>query len=182
MFKSIDYFETQRFFARKLTVDDLDKFVLLNSNEKVMHFLGGACSLEEATKKFHWNLQQWETNHFGLWIFYIKNTGEWIGHAGLRRVEKDTQTEIEVAYALLPEFWKQGFATEITKACIEIAFEILHFENIVCVTQSKNKASLRVMEKTGFQFEKFFLEFDEEQVLYRLCDFMQKYTSENRQR
>jgi RimJ/RimL family protein N-acetyltransferase len=78
--------------------------------------------------------------------------------------------EIELSYALMPEFWNKGYATEMAKACIEIAFEVLRLNNIVCFTMKTNEASQSVMEKVGFQYERDIIHADLPHVLYRMKD------------
>jgi len=153
-FTSIESFETERLFAIKLSTADLDKFNIMHTDPRVMETLGGVRSLEKTQKDLEWNLNQWNTNGFGLWIFYLKETNEWIGRGSIRRINLNGSEEIEIGYVLMPSFWNQGYATEITKACIEISFEVLRLNNIICVTLTTNKPSQRVMEKSGFQYEK----------------------------
>jgi GrpB-like predicted nucleotidyltransferase (UPF0157 family)/predicted acetyltransferase len=173
--KSIASFSTERLFAERITAADLDKFTLLHNDPQVMATLGGLRTPEQTQENLNWNLQQWQDNDFGLWLFYLKDTHEWVGRGGLRRVEVGGKTEVEVCYALLPQFWNQGFATEITKACIEIAFEVLRLKDIVCFTLTTNKASQRVMEKAGFRYERnliiHYQNGDFPHVLYRMHNY-----------
>jgi RimJ/RimL family protein N-acetyltransferase len=167
-FKSIDSFTTDRLFAEKIKPSDLDKFSSMHTNLQVMATLGGLRTEKQTHDNLEWNLQQWKENGFGLWLFYLKDTKEWVGRAGLRRVEVGGHEEIEIGYALMPQFWNLGLATEMTKACIEIAFEVIRLDNIVSFTLTTNKASQRVMEKAGFQYERDILHADLPHVLYRM--------------
>lgn len=167
-FKSIDSFTTDRLFAEKIKPSDLDKFFSMHTNLQVMTTLGGLRTEEQTHDNLEWNLQQWKDNGFGLWLFYLKDTKEWVGRAGLRRVEVGGHEEIELGYALMPQFWKLGLATEMAKACIEIAFEVIRLDNIVSFTLTTNKASQRVMEKAGFQYERDITHADLPHVFYRM--------------
>ncbi|HLG27036.1 MAG TPA: GNAT family N-acetyltransferase [Paenisporosarcina sp.] len=102
------------------------------------------------------------------WMFYLKDTREWVGRAGLRRVDVGGHEEIEVGYALMPKFWNQGLATEMTQACLEVAFEVVRLDDTVSFTLTTNKASQRVMEKAGFQYERDIIHADLPHVLYRM--------------
>ena len=167
-FKSIETFSTERLAAFKVTADDLEKFVIMHSDNDVMATLGGLRTTEQTQENLDWNLRQWRENGFGLWMFYLKDTNEWVGRGGLRRVDVGGHEEIELGYALMPQFWNQGLATEISKACIEIAFEVIRLENIVSFTLTTNKASQRVMEKVGFQYERDIIHAELPHVLYRM--------------
>lgn len=174
-FKSIESFETERLLAIKLTDSDLDKFSTMHTNPVVMETLGGIRSAEKTQENLDWNLNQWSTNGFGLWMFYLKETNEWIGRGGLRRINLNGSEEVEIGYALMPQFWNRGFATEITQACIEIAFEVLRLKNIVCFTLPTNKSSQRVMQKAGLTYESDIVinydGVDYPHVLYRMKNY-----------
>lgn len=167
-FNSIESFATQRLVARKLKASDLDQFMVMHTNPEVMKTLGGIRTKEEIRDNLAWNLKQWQDNGVGLWMFYLIPTQEWIGRGGLRKVEVDGEIETEINYVLMPQYMHQGFATEIAKACIEIAFEKIHLDNVVAFTLTTNTASKRVMEKSGFQYEKNIIHANQPHVLYRI--------------
>lgn len=174
-FKSIGSFETERLLAVKLTISDLDKFTIMHTDPVVMETLGGIRSAKKTKENLDWNLSQWSENGFGLWMFYLKETNEWIGRAGIRKINLNGVDEIEIGYALLSPFWNKGYATEITKACIEIAFEVLRLKNVVCFTLATNKPSQRVMQKSGFYHESDIVinydGIDYPHVLYRMKNY-----------
>ena len=101
-------------------------------------------------------------------MFYLTSTHEWVGRGGLRKVEVNGKIEIEVNYVLMPNYMHQGFATEIALACVEIAFEKLHLDNVVAFTLTTNIASRHVMEKSGFRYEKNIIHTNQPHVLYRI--------------
>lgn len=154
--------------AHRLSESNFKELLLMLQNPKAMETLGGIRSIEQVKANLKWNLKQWDDNGFGLWIFYDKSTNELIGRGGLRRVVISDVEEIELGFALLPEFWQQGYATEIAQACIKIAFEKIKLDNIVSFTLTSNLKSQRVMEKSGFTLEKNIELHGEPHVLYRL--------------
>ncbi|MCD6040014.1 MAG: grpB 3 [Gammaproteobacteria bacterium] len=174
-FKSINEFETERLYAIRLNANDLDKFITMHTDPVVMETLGGIRSAEKTQENLDWNLNQWVENGFGLWMFYLKETKEWIGRGGIRRINLNSAEEIEISYALMSPFWNKGYATEITKACIEIAFEVLRLKNVVCFTLTTNKPSQRVMKKSGFEYENDIVinydGIDYPHVLYRMKNY-----------
>jgi RimJ/RimL family protein N-acetyltransferase len=56
----------------------------------------------------------------------------------------------EVGWAVDPEWWGQGIATEMGAAFVEWAFDDLGFSRVVSITTEANVASRRVMAKLGF--------------------------------
>ncbi|NNM59951.1 MAG: GNAT family N-acetyltransferase [Legionellales bacterium] len=167
---SIEKFSTHRLIARRIESMDLELLAEMDSHPMVMATLGGVKTREETEARLAWNLKQWEDNSHGLWLFFLKETGKFIGRASLRRMIVDDKDELELGYALMPDFWGKGFATEMAQACIEIAFDYLDYENIACFTALTNAPSRRVMEKLGFQYEKNCMHANTPHVLYRLCN------------
>ena len=167
-FQSIESFYTDRLKAEKIKASDLDKFINMHTNPEVMVTLGGLRTIHQIEENLNLNLKQWEKNGYGLWMFYLKNTKEWVGRGGIRRFEIDGYEEVEINYVLMPFFWNKGLATEIAQACKEVAFEMIDLDNIICFTLETNKASKRVMEKVGFQYERNITHNGLPHILYRI--------------
>jgi RimJ/RimL family protein N-acetyltransferase len=75
---------------------------------------------------------------------------------------------VELAYALAAEYWNRGLATEMARAILNLAFERLGLTNVVCFTLPTNRASRRVMEKVGFDYEREVTHVGSSHVLYRI--------------
>jgi [ribosomal protein S5]-alanine N-acetyltransferase len=168
LFHAIEFFETDRMVAKRITKDAFEDLVHMHQDERAMATLGGVRSIEETRKNLDWNLKQWDDNGFGLWLFRSKITDQLIGRGGIRRVPIGDVEEVELGFALMPEHWGQGLATEMAKASCEIAFEKLNLDSIVSFTLTTNLSSQRVMEKVGFKYEKNIELGGEPHVLYRL--------------
>ena len=57
----------------------------------------------------------------------------------------------EVGWALDPQWWGQGIATEAGAAAVDWTFGELGFERVVSITTEPNDASRNVMAKLGFE-------------------------------
>ncbi len=132
-----------------------------------MATLGGLRSAAETRRWLRRNLGQWNRHGFGVWMFYAKADRRFAGRAGLRHVKVGGGAEIELAYALRPEAWGQGLATEMAETILAIGFGDLGLADLVCFTQATNLASKRVMEKAGFIYEREVTYADLPHVLYR---------------
>ena len=62
--------------------------------------------------------------------------------------------EVEVGWSVVPERWRQGLATELALASIDVAFGPLDLDQVVAFTLPDNVASRRVMEKAGFAYDR----------------------------
>lgn len=97
-----------------------------------------------------------------------KTDRRFVGRAGLRYAEVGGAWEVELAYALLAEFWGHGLASGIGEALLRIGFDVLRLENIVAFTLTTNQASRRVLEKLGFAYERDLDHHGRPHVLYRI--------------
>jgi RimJ/RimL family protein N-acetyltransferase len=89
---------------------------------------------------------------FGRWAVVLKGNDTFIGWCGLKYLPEES--EVDVGYRLLPEFWGMGFATETARACNEYGFSKLGLTRIVARVHKENFRSMRVAEKIGMIYEK----------------------------
>jgi ribosomal-protein-alanine N-acetyltransferase len=75
-----------------------------------------------------------------------------IGGAALRVVDRERQ-HAEIGYLLNREFWNQGYATEAARALLGFGFNRLRLRRISATCEPDNRASARVLQKAGMQFE-----------------------------
>ncbi len=163
----IGAFETERLRAEPLDGSHFAVLAALHRDERVMATLGGVASEAETRAWLARNLEHWERHGFGLFVFRDRETGSFVARAGIRRVEIGGREEIEVAYALAPERWGSGLATEIARALVAVALERLRLPDVVAFTLPTNVASRRVMEKAGLAYERDVEHAGQRQVLYR---------------
>ncbi|HJY63315.1 MAG TPA: GNAT family N-acetyltransferase [Ignavibacteria bacterium] len=164
----MDSFETERLKARKLTADDFEILYKFYINEDVCRTLGGVKTADWVKNYIAKNIEHWELFGYGTWIFYSKSGNKFAGRGAIRHLYIDGKDEIEVGYAFLPEYWGKGYATEIVKEIVNIAFNVYQLTEIIAVTLHDNLASRRVMEKAGLSYEKEVIHADLPHVLYRL--------------
>lgn len=150
--------ETQRLSLYELSaeVDDDAAFVFRLLNEpSFLKNIGdrGVHSLQDAYAYLRQGpMASYLANGFGLYRVQVKATGETAGMCGL--VKRATLQDPDLGYALLPEFCGRGYAVEAATAVLADARARLRLGRIVAITDPRNAASIGVLEKTGFAFEK----------------------------
>jgi [ribosomal protein S5]-alanine N-acetyltransferase len=112
-------------------------------------------------------LRHWERYGFGQWIFRDRATGAMVGRGGPQHTSVSGRDEVEIGWVVVPERWGQGLATELAWASLEVVFGPLALSEVMAYTQPDNLASRRVMEKTGFAYEREFAVDGQPFVLYR---------------
>ncbi len=148
--------ETERLLLRRLVMDDLDALYKLYSDPEVRkYFPEGVLSYAETQEELEWFLNGHPKHpELGLWATIHKPSGRFIGRCGLLPWSIEGQNEVEIAYLLDKEFWRQGFAFEGALAIRDYAFKKLGLPRLICLIDPKNTASQKVAEKIGMTLEK----------------------------
>ena len=116
-------------------------------------WLGGVPSRVEMDERHLAELEHWNEHGFGGWALFDRESSEFVGRGGLRCVEISGRREVELGYAIVPERWGHGLATELSEAAVRLGFDDVGLEEIVAFTLPHNVASRRVMAKAGFEYE-----------------------------
>lgn len=165
----IELFETERLIAERLRATDLQALCRMHQDARVMEMLGGVRS-DAATRAYlEVNLRHWEEHGFGLYALFDKSSRRFAGRAGLRHVAVGGAPEVELAYALLAQYWGLGLASEAGKALVSIGLGALRLKSIVCFAFTSNHASQRVMKKLRFTYERDIDHNGLPHVLYRMA-------------
>jgi RimJ/RimL family protein N-acetyltransferase len=156
------FLETDRLILREFVLDDLEAFFKMVSGPDVTRYTGDDCQTPEEARKplddgpFH----DYRKYGYGRWAAVYKPTGMVIGFAGLKYLED--VGEVDLGYRFFKDHWGKELATEASRAIVAYGFDTLRLKRIIGTTDIENKASIRVLEKVGFRFERFttFRDFD----------------------
>ena len=99
--------------------------------------------------------EHWAKNGFGHWAVEEKESGRFVGRAGLKHHDNWTldPDNTEVGYLFDRGVWGKGYATEAARAAVEYAFETLGRDEVISIARPDNLASRRVMEKVGLTYD-----------------------------
>lgn len=160
-------FRTRRLLLQRIERGDLDDFLRMRSDPRVTQALGEPRP-GQAAVLVHKLAEHWQRHGYGWWAARDPDSGRFLGCGGLRSATIDSAPETEVAYGFLPEYWGRGYATELARVAVAQGFVRLGVRDIVSFALPGNRASLRVMEKAGFAYEREFAHAGRLHVLYRL--------------
>ncbi len=149
------FIETSRLIIYQPDINDFENLYNLQSNTTVMAFIGnGIRQQDEVLTGLKKAIDHQKEFGFSLGSIHRKNSSEFIGRAGLiyKSFDQD-QSEIEVAYALLPEFWGRGYATEVVIHLLKYAHS-LGIADLVGVVSPENTGSKKVLTKAGMHFSR----------------------------
>jgi RimJ/RimL family protein N-acetyltransferase len=75
-----------------------------------------------------------------------------MGMCGL--IKRESLPGVDLGYAFLPRFWSKGYAIESVRAVLEFARNVVGLEELLAIVDPNNQASIRVLEKAGFKYER----------------------------
>jgi ribosomal-protein-alanine N-acetyltransferase len=90
-----------------------------------------------------------------LYYFILKDPdggqGTAIGCGGYKGPPKEDGT-VEVGYSVLPQYRRQGFASEAVEGFVRAAFADARIERVIAETLPELEPSIAVLKKCGFRF------------------------------
>lgn len=146
--------ETERLILKDYTESDLDNVYKLKSDPLVWKFSSKEAvnDIEESRSYLTCVLKNYEEDRYDFQALYIRGTEEYIGEAGVLSFNRRNQRAV-IGYNLLPKYWGNGYATEITMGLAKYLFEEVNAQRIEALVMEGNEASRKVLEKSGFIVE-----------------------------
>jgi ribosomal-protein-alanine N-acetyltransferase len=146
-------FETARLRADKLSPAHLGDLLALHQDARAMAELGGIRDEAETERYLQRNLDHWAEYGFGVWMLRGVEGDRSMGRVALRWLVAGDVRDVEIGFALLPEYWGQGLATEAGHVCLGYARLELGLQTLVGATTLGNCASRKVLKKLGLRHE-----------------------------
>jgi RimJ/RimL family protein N-acetyltransferase len=147
--------ETARLTLRRFDLGDA-RFVLglLNEPSFLLHVGDKGVRTEDEARRYIADgpLASYARFGFGLCVIELRETGAAIGVCGL--LKRDWLDDVDLGFALLPPYWGHGYAFEAASAVLAEAREAHGRRRIVAVTSLGNEASIQLLGKLGFRFER----------------------------
>ena len=156
--------ETTRTILSKPTNADFGDVLDLQTNEQVRQHLGGPVKVEEFGEKFKGMIAVKPPESY--LVVHHKENGAFIGLVCIAKYHD--HIHYEVSHELHPRFWGKGYGTEIIKTTVDYGLQTLGLEELYAEAQKANLASVKLLEKTGFEFVSQIERYGEKQVVYRI--------------
>lgn len=132
----------------KVKETSIHKFDEARFTYNVMKYITGhALTTEEAIDRY---LRYTDDPIFGNYFVLDNTTSKTIG---LIKFVEDEPGVIEIGYSLFEEHWGKGYATEMAEAMVAYALKALKPQKLIGFVDSRNPASMRVLEKVGLSKE-----------------------------
>jgi ribosomal-protein-alanine N-acetyltransferase len=141
--------ETERLRGERVGPRHIDAFSALLGDPRVGATLGGVrdrAAVEALIERDGHLPRAW----------FDRATGAFVARGGLGSTLVEGEPVIELGWAVVPERWGQGLATELGAAAVGEAAE-LGIPELVAFTHVDNVGSRRVMEKLGMTYDRTFV-------------------------
>ncbi len=152
---------TKRCSLRPLAKPDFDCAVSLFTNENVRRYLGGTIPESAAREK----LTRWAADADSIYFTVrLLADGSFLGIVDVS--PHHDKNNKELSYQFLPQYWGNGYASEVLASVLEYCGNVLGIRRVVSETQTANTKSCRLLEKLGYTLADQFERFDAQQNLY----------------
>jgi len=151
-------FETDRLVLRRLTEEDAPFILRLLNEPSFLEHVGdrGVRNLADAKQYIlSGPVISYGRHGFGLFLVALKDGGAPIGICGL--LKRDALDDVDLGFAFVPESWSKGYAFESATATLAYAHDVQHLKRVVAITSQDNVASISLLVKLGFFFERMVL-------------------------
>ena len=147
--------ETERLLLRELNVDDAEFILTLLNEPAFLRYIGDkkVRNLEDARQYIlNGPVTSYERHGFGLNCVELRESHTPIGMCGL--LKREELPDPDIGFALMPDFRSKGFAFEAADAVLRDARERLNLQRILAITSLDNDASIDLLQRLGFRFER----------------------------
>jgi RimJ/RimL family protein N-acetyltransferase len=150
---------SERVVLRWLERSDAPSLYNIFSDPQVMQYWSSAPWTEEddAIELVESTRRHFETNSLYQWGVARRDDDALIGTCTLAHVDAQNR-RAEIGFVLGSDHWGQGYMTEATNLLLLFAFETLGLHRIEADVDPRNEASIRLIERLGFQREGYLRE------------------------
>lgn len=153
------FLDTARLHLRNVVPEDAPEVFFLRSDTRMMQFLdrAPATSIEEAAQ-FIQNINTLEKAGDAItWAITLKEDPKLQGMICFWNIQKE-HYRAEIGYALHPAHQGKGLMQEALTAVLQYGFQMLQFHSAEANVNPNNKASIKLLERSGFVREGYFRE------------------------
>lgn len=146
--------ETERLQLKEINENHVEDIFKIRSNEVINQYV------QRNSPKNNYDALQFiliikertQNNQTFYWGISLKDQPNLIGTICLWNFSEDRK-EAEVGYELLPDYHRKGIMSEALEAVLDFAFNDLHLQEIVAMTNKFNENSKGLLLKHDFVLE-----------------------------
>jgi RimJ/RimL family protein N-acetyltransferase len=139
--------ETPRLTLREFRAADHAPYADYLANERMMRFLGGVASADDAWRRLSMLAGHWVLRGYGPFAIEERSSARFAGYAG--PWFPYGWPEPEILWGLHQDFHGKGYATEAASAARDWAYRVLGWTTAISLIHPDNRASVGVAERLG---------------------------------
>lgn len=153
--------ETERLGLREVSMKDFEVWHAILSDTETMKYYPKPFDEEKTKSWINRSIDNYKKYGFSLWAVILKETGQFIGDCGItmQNIYRDGRLFPEIGFHIDKKFWRKGYASEVSKACLQYIFENTELDEIFCYQKYTNIPSRKTAEKMGMSLVR---EFDDD--------------------
>jgi [ribosomal protein S5]-alanine N-acetyltransferase len=140
-----------RLMFRSWTDQDAALAEALWCDPEVTRYFGGAMTCEQAHDRLRAECERETRLGIQYWPMFVRETGEFVGCAGLRPWQMDSNT-IEAGVHLVRSAWGLRLGEEGLRAALAYGFDTLSLPTIVAGHGIGHDNSQKMLERVGFRY------------------------------
>ena len=149
-----DYFnqESERLIYRKVSEADIEPWSHFFIDNPSLRFLGvpfEGTPLETAAWWMENQYKRYEEKGIGHLATYLKSTNELVGMVGILPREFDGVPTFEIGYSVMPKFWRQGYASEMSQQLKKFGKANRNDGKYISIIHPENEGSMKVARANG---------------------------------
>ena len=166
----LDGQESKRLLFQKIQHSDFSDWLPFHQDPRTSEFWNGLPNDPEIACKedFERTFFRYRNDLGGKMALISKATEELVGLSGLLVQDINDNKELEIAYSLLPKFWKQGFAIEAAAQCKSYAKANKLAKSLISIIHVDNIPSQQVALKIGMLLDSSTTYYGNPVHIYRL--------------
>ncbi|WP_094096376.1 GNAT family N-acetyltransferase [Paenibacillus physcomitrellae] len=159
----IPVLESPRLTLRRLEKTDADQMFEYWSDPEVVKYMNVPpfANAEETAEMIKWLNLLAETEDTIRWGIELKDSGRLIGSCGYNTWQLAGAHRAEIGYELGRPYWGQGYMREALLTMFEFGFCTMGLNRIEALLYPVNYASIRLLQKLGFQREGMLREYQQ---------------------
>jgi RimJ/RimL family protein N-acetyltransferase len=145
---------SHRLQLREFRDSDLDVLAAMVGDEDQMTFYPRPRTKDEAAAWIRRNHGFYAAHGFGSWLIEVLPRARFAGYCGIRPLQLDEVSEVEIGWHVHKRFWNQGIATEAAILACRAAATRFGLARLVALVHPDHVASRRVAENIGMGVER----------------------------
>ncbi|MFC1725393.1 GNAT family N-acetyltransferase [candidate division KSB1 bacterium] len=151
--------KSERILLRYLKESDLAEFLSYRSRPEIAEYQFWGPFTEKDARDYilkYKNEPPWLSGSWTQLGIVLLKEDKLIGDCALR-IDSIEPRIGEIGFNLSPDYQGKGYASEAVRALLDYTFDTLNMHRIMGVTDSRNTASVKLMERIGMRKEAHFV-------------------------